>query len=99
MRLSPTRRRSSLASCRSAALLRATACTRYHGRYRECMAMTLRLTDEESAALRAYAEAHGTSMQEAAREAVRQLVGNERRKHFIERILTEDAQLLHRLSQ
>jgi plasmid stability protein len=61
--------------------------------------MTLRLTDEESAALRAYAEQHGQSMQEAAREAVRQLVHSQRRAQFIERILTEDAELLHRLAR
>lgn len=63
------------------------------------MAMTLRLTDDESAALRTYAEKHGQSMQEAARDAVRQLVHGDRRKHFIERIITEDAELLHRLAQ
>jgi plasmid stability protein len=35
------------------------------------MAMTLRLTDEESAALRAQAEKEGRSMQDVARAAVR----------------------------
>jgi hypothetical protein len=35
------------------------------------MAMTLRLTEEEQAALRARAAADGISMQEAARRAVR----------------------------
>jgi plasmid stability protein len=63
------------------------------------MAMTLRLTDDESAALRAYAESHGKSMQEAAREAVRRLTHEERSKHVIERIVTEDSELLHRLAQ
>ncbi|MCA1844626.1 MAG: hypothetical protein LC792_15830 [Actinobacteria bacterium] len=38
------------------------------------MAMTLRLTDEEQAALRDRAEAEGISMQEAARRAVRDYV-------------------------
>jgi plasmid stability protein len=38
------------------------------------MAMTLRLTDEERAALRARAEAEGISMQDAARRAVREYV-------------------------
>jgi plasmid stability protein len=38
------------------------------------MAMTLRLTDEEQAALRARAEAEGISMQDAARRAVREYV-------------------------
>ncbi len=38
------------------------------------MAMTLRLTDEEQAALRKRAELEGISMQEAARRAVREFV-------------------------
>ena len=38
------------------------------------MAMTLRLSDEESAALRQRAEAEGRSMQEVARAAVREYV-------------------------
>lgn len=38
------------------------------------MAMTLRLTDEEHAALKARAELEGISMQEAARRAVREFV-------------------------
>ena len=38
------------------------------------MAMTLRLSDEEQAALRERAEAEGISMQEAARRAVRDYV-------------------------
>lgn len=38
------------------------------------MAMTLRLTDDERAALRERAKAEGISMQEAARRAVRDYV-------------------------
>lgn len=38
------------------------------------MAMTLRLTDTEQAALRDRAEAEGISMQDAARRAVREFV-------------------------
>jgi len=38
------------------------------------MAMTLRLTDNEQAALRERADAEGISMQEAARQAVREFV-------------------------
>jgi plasmid stability protein len=38
------------------------------------MAMTLRLTEDEQAALRERAEAEGISMQEAARRAVREYV-------------------------
>lgn len=43
------------------------------------MAMTLRLTDEEADALRRQAEREHRSMQEVAREAVREYV--ERRTH------------------
>jgi plasmid stability protein len=38
------------------------------------MAMTLRLTDQESEALRAQAEREGRSMQDVARAAVRQYI-------------------------
>jgi predicted transcriptional regulator len=47
------------------------------------MAMTLRLTDEEQAALRERAEAEGISMQEAARRAVRDYVA---RGHHRDRV-------------
>lgn len=43
------------------------------------MAMTLRLTDEETAALREQATAEQRSMQDVAREAVREYI--ERRAH------------------
>ncbi len=63
------------------------------------MAMSLRLTDEESAALRSYADAHGQSMQEAAREAVRRLTHEARRDDLIARIVERDRDLLDRLAQ
>lgn len=44
------------------------------------MAMTLRLTDDEQAALRERAEAEGISMQEAARRAVREYVARSRHR-------------------
>jgi plasmid stability protein len=40
----------------------------------QCMAMTLRLTDEEQQALRERAAAEGISMQDAARRAIRDYV-------------------------
>ena len=43
--------------------------------YHSWMAMTLRLTEEERAALRARAVAEGVSMQDLARRAVREYVG------------------------
>lgn len=42
--------------------------------YRLLVAMTLRLTDEESAALRKQAEKEGRSMQDVARSAVRDYI-------------------------
>jgi plasmid stability protein len=61
--------------------------------------MTLRLTDDESEALRQYAKNHGQSMQEAAREAIRQLVHVERRDAMIQRIIDRDAELLALLAE
>jgi hypothetical protein len=65
------------------------------------MAMTLRLTEEESEALRTYAEAHGQSMQEIARAAIRDYVGDRaaKRKRLLQRIVTEDAEALDLLSK
>ncbi|MEO8889297.1 MAG: ribbon-helix-helix protein, CopG family [Jatrophihabitantaceae bacterium] len=65
------------------------------------MAMTLRLTDDEADALRAYSDASGRSMQDVAREAIRDYLG-ERSKHraqTLTRIVHEDAELLKLLSQ
>ena len=47
------------------------------------MAMTLRLTDEETAALRARAEADGTSMHETARRAIRAFVDDQEHRELI----------------
>lgn len=51
------------------------------------MAMTLRLSDEESAALREYAEAEGRSMQEVARAAVREYIEARDRALRIDEVL------------
>ena len=63
--------------------------------------MTLRLTDEETEALRRAAEAEGRSMQEVAREAIRIYVsGREQNlRRILERIAERDAALLDRLGQ
>ena len=63
--------------------------------------MNLRLTDDESAALRRKAAEEGRSMQEVARAAIAQYVSDrpERLRAAIERIRTEDAELLDRLSR
>lgn len=65
------------------------------------MAMNLRLTDAESDALRAKAEQEGRSMQEVARTAISQYVTDRPRRlsSAIERVRTEDRELLERLSR
>jgi predicted transcriptional regulator len=63
--------------------------------------MTLRLTDEESEALRRYAEDAGRSMQDVAREAIRDYIAErvKRRDEILARIVEEDAELLNLLSK
>ena len=69
----------------------------YHTR----VAMNLRLTADEADALRRRAEQEGRSMQEVAREAIRQYTAGrpERLAAAIDRIRTEDAELLDRLAK
>lgn len=63
--------------------------------------MNLRLTDDESEALRQRAEREGTSMQEVARAAIREYVSDRpaRLRAAITRVRTEDAELLDRLAR
>jgi hypothetical protein len=65
------------------------------------MAMTLRLTEEEQAALRQRADAEGISMQEAARRAVRDYVAHGRHRDRVraatDRITEAHAEALERL--
>lgn len=65
------------------------------------MAMNLRLSDEDAAALRRKAVEEGRSMQEVARTAIREYTTDRRRRlaAAIERIRAEDAELLERLSK
>lgn len=65
------------------------------------MAMTLRLTDEESLALRQRAELENRSMQEVARAAINSYLADRpaRLKEAITAVAAEDAELLRRLSQ
>ncbi len=67
------------------------------------MAMTLRLTDEESEALRMRAEDEGRSMQEIARQAVRDYVALHNRREAIDKVLDVElvryADALERLGQ
>ncbi len=70
-------------------------------RYRPGVAMNLRLTDEETEALRRRAEQEGRSMQEVARTAIDQYVSDRsaRLRAAVERVRTEDAELLARLAR
>jgi len=67
------------------------------------MAMTLRLTEEEQESLRARAEAEGISMQEAARQAVREYVARGRHRDRVAqaagRVMEAHAAALDRLGR
>ncbi len=67
------------------------------------MAMTLRLTDDETEALRRTAEREGRSMQEVARQAVRAYVETSARTELLDRVLDTElpryAEALERLGR
>ncbi len=67
------------------------------------MTMTLRLTDDESKALRSRAELESRSMQEVARQAVREYIENHSRADLLDGVLDEElpryAEALERLGQ
>ena len=67
------------------------------------MAMTLRLTDDESDALRRRAQREGRSMQEVARAAVREYIDRASRRELLDEILDEElpryAEALRRLGE
>ena len=65
------------------------------------MAMTLRLTDDETASLRRAADAEGVSMQEFARAAIRARTGawTQERDRFLVQFAKDNARLLERLGQ
>ena len=67
------------------------------------MAMTLRLTDDETAALRETARREGRSMQEVARGAVREYIDRTSRRELLDRVLDEElpryAEALERLGK
>lgn len=74
---------------------------RYRGGTITCMAMNLRLSDSEARALRRKAAEEGRSMQEVARAAIAQYTSDRpgRLAIAIERVRTEDAELLGRLAR
>lgn len=65
------------------------------------MAMTLRLSDADTEALRSFAQEKGLSMQEVAQEAVRTYVSGRREtlRAAIAHVAAADAELLDRLSK
>lgn len=67
------------------------------------MAMTLRLTDEEQAALRDRATQEGISMQDAARRAVRDYIARGEHRSRVaaaaERVTSAHAEALERLGE
>jgi len=67
------------------------------------MAMTLRLTDEETDALRRRAQREGRSMQDVAREAVRAYIDRTSRRELLDQVLDDElpryAEALERLGE
>lgn len=65
--------------------------------------MTLRLTDDETEALRQRAALEGRSMQEVAREALREYIERTSRRELLDRVLDEElpkyAEALERLGK
>lgn len=65
--------------------------------------MTLRLTDEEIKALRARADLEKRSMQDVARQAVRDYIERSSRRDLLDRVLDDElpryAEALERLGQ
>ena len=69
----------------------------------DAMAMTLRLNDDEAEALRRRAQLESRSMQEVARQAVREYVEAHSRAELLDRVLDEElpryAEALERLGR
>lgn len=67
------------------------------------MAMTLRLTDEETEALRARAAREGRSMQDVVRGAVREYIGRTSERELLDEVLDTElpryAEALERLGE
>jgi predicted transcriptional regulator len=67
------------------------------------MAMTLRLTDDETDALRRRAQHEGRSMQEVARAAVRDYIERTSRRELLDQVLDDElpryAEALRRLGE
>ena len=75
----------------------------YHRRYHAVMAMTLRLDEQETTALRERAEREGRSMQDVARQAVRDYIQRTSKQELLDAVLDRElpryAEALKRLGQ
>jgi len=75
----------------------------YQLRYHPGMAMTLRLTDDETQALRERARREGRSMQDVARAAVRDYIDRTSTRELVDDVLDEQlpryAEALRRLGE
>jgi predicted transcriptional regulator len=80
-----------------------TLAQRYHRRYHPLVAMTLRLADDETEALRRRAELEHRSMREVAPQAIREYVEKHSRAELLDLVLDEEmpryAEALERLGQ
>lgn len=69
----------------------------------DLVAMTLRLDDQETEALRRFAERQGRSMQDVAREAVRTHIERQSRRELLDEVLDAEipryAEALRRLGE
>ena len=67
------------------------------------MAMTLRLAEDETEALRKRADLEHRSMQDVARQAIREYIENHSRSELLDRVLDEElpryAEALRRLGE
>jgi len=81
----------------------AGASARYQFWYHRAVAMTLRLDEKESEALRKRAEREGRSMQEVARQAVRDYIERTSKRELLDAVLDRElpryAEALERLGQ
>ena len=75
----------------------------YQIRYHRPMAMTLRLDEDETAALRRRADHEGRSMQDVARQAVREYIERTSRRELLDQVLDGElpryAEALERLGK
>ena len=76
---------------------------RYRERYHAVMAMTLRLDEQETDALRQRAAREGRSMQDVARQAVRDYIDRTSKRELLDDVLGEEipryAEALRRLGE